>query len=133
MERSPPERRVMDLDAGFERVGLVDESEVSLAFLAEEFLEHVAEVEAHLGEGFGKAALGFLVDALDHGEQLGLGVDEIIVLVAEEIVALLEFIVFLDGIDVDGAHGLDLALEVVDEGLDMGPAWLAGDVGERID
>jgi hypothetical protein len=91
------------------------------------------EVEAHLGEGFREAALGFFVDALDYSEKLGLGVDEVIVLVAEEIVALLEFVVVLDGIDIDGAHGLDLALEVVDEGLNVGPVWLTGDVLKRVD
>jgi hypothetical protein len=48
-----------DLDAGFKRIAFVDQHQVGLALFAEEFLEHVTEVQLHLGEGFGEAALGF--------------------------------------------------------------------------
>ncbi len=101
-----------DFDAGFEGVVGVDEVEVGLAFFAEELLEHLAEVDADLGEGFGEQALGLGVDALDDFQQLGLGVDEVVVLVLEEIVAFFELVEFFDGVEVDGAHGVEAALDV---------------------
>ena len=112
-----------DLDAGFERVALVEQHEVGLALLAEEFLEHVAEVDlrtwAKVSE---KQALGFLVDALDDFEQLGLRGDQVVVLVAQEVVAFLEFLELLDGIEVDRAHRIEAALDVGDDGSRRSPS-----------
>ena len=103
-----------------------------MAFFAEEFFEHVAEVDADLGEGLGEAALGLLVDALDDGEEFGFGGDEVVVLIAEEVVAFFEFVVFLDGVDVDRAHGFDLTLEILDEDFDVVPVRFARHVGDVV-
>jgi len=74
-----------------------------------------------LVEGFGEAFGGFDVDFLDDGEEFGLGVDEVVVLAAEEVVAFFEFVEFGDGVEVDGADGVELALEVGEGFLDVVP------------
>ena len=103
-----------------------EQHEVGLAFFAEEFLEHLAEVDPDLGEGFGEQALGFRVDAFDDFEQLGFRGDEVVVLVLEEVVAFFEFLEFLDGVEVDRAHGIEAAFDVGDDGFDEIPVRLAG-------
>ena len=124
-----------DFDAGVEGVLVVDEEEVGLGAGAEEFGEHFAEVGADLGEGVGEEDGGFGVDALDEGEEFGLGADEVVVLALEEGVAFLEFLEFLDGVEVDGADGIELALEVGEGGGDEVPvgggvAELGSGIGE---
>ncbi len=115
-----------DFDAGFERVLLVEQGEVGLAFFAEELFEHLAEVDFDLREGLGEEAFGLGVDAVDDFEQLGFRGNEVVVLVLEEVVAFLEFLELFDGVEVDGAHGVEAALDVVDDGLDEVPVGLAG-------
>ena len=39
----------------------------------------------------------------------------------DEVVALFEFFKFFDGVDIDGTHGVELALEFADEGFDQLP------------
>ena len=95
-----------DLDAALERVALVHEDEVGLT-AREELGEHLLEVHADLLEGLREEFLGGLVDAGDRFEELGLAVDEVGVLLLEELVTLLEFVEFLNGVEVDGAHGID--------------------------
>ena len=45
---------------------------------AEQELEHIAEVLAHGGKGFGKAFGGLFVDFGNDLQKLGLGVDEVL-------------------------------------------------------
>ena len=54
------------------------------------------------------------VDAVDHFQQLRLGLHEIVVLLAEELVALLGFLVFLDGHQVHRPHFVDALLQRLD-------------------
>ena len=65
---------------------------------------------------------------LDDFEQFRFGLDQVVVLVAEEVVAFLEFLELLDGIEVDRAHGIQAALDVGDDDLDEIPVRFAGDV-----
>ena len=116
-----------DLDAAFERVVFVDEDEVGLAALAEEFLEGAAEVVADLDEGFDEAFFGFVVDALDDAEEFGFGVGEVVVFALEEVVAFFEFLEFLDGVEVDWAHAVEALFEVGDGGFDEVPVNVGGE------
>ena len=51
------------------------------------------------------------VDAVDDFEQLRLGLDQIVVLLGQELMALLGFLVFLDGHQVHRAHFVDARLQ----------------------
>ena len=96
-----------DVDGTLEDVGLVLQDQGRLA-AAEELGEGGAEglVDAGelLRELFGHVAGEFL----DEVEELFLGALHIAHLFGEEFVALGDFLVLLDGADVDGAEGLDL-------------------------
>ena len=82
---------------------------------AEKFGEHFAEVDPHLRERFGKKFLGRLVDPRDHVEQFPARVCQVGVLRFEESVALLEFVVFVDGVEVHRAHRVELAGQLLDD------------------
>ena len=66
-------------------------------------------------EGFGEEALGLGVDAFDDFEQFGFRRDQVVVLLAEEIVAFFEFFEFFDRVEVYRAHCIEAALDVGDD------------------
>ena len=123
--RSPPERSetlwscfpggfaMMSMPL-FERVVFIEQREVG-ATAAEEFGEHLAEVDSHLREGFREKLLRRLVDPRDHVEQFAARVGQVGVLRFEESVALLEFVVFVDGVEIHRAHRVELAGEFGDD------------------
>ena len=108
-----PGRPRHDLDAAFEQVVLVHQHQVGLA-AAEDLGEHGAEVVPDLLEGLPEHLAGLDVDAVDDFEQLRLGRDQVVVLLAEELVALLGLLVFLDGHQVHRPHLVNALLQVLD-------------------
>ena len=109
-----------NVDAGLERVILIHEDEIRLTS-AEELGEHDLEVIPDLVEGIGKEFLRGAIDLADHLQQLGLRVDEVGILLLEEDLALFEFLVFLNGLDIDGAHGVEALCEFLDDLFDARP------------
>ena len=93
-----------------------------------------------MSKSLGEEALGFDVDSVDDFEKFGLRVDEIVVLVFEEIVAFLQFIELLDGVQIDWAHCVEAAFDIGDNGFHEFPirftSHLAGNfnvIGRAID
>ena len=112
-----------DFDAGFERVFFVEENQVGFAFFPEEELEHLFEVFANSGKSLGETLGGFIVNFGDDFQELSLRIDEVFMLSDDEVVALFEFFEFFDSIHVDGAHGVELTLQLGDEGFNEVPVW----------
>ena len=102
-----------DVDAALQHVVLVHQHQVGLA-AAEDLGEHGAEVLADLLEGLAEHLARLDVDAVDDFEQLRLGLDQVVVLLAEELVALLGLLVFLDGHQVHRPHLVDALLQRLD-------------------
>ena len=99
-----------DVNAAFEQVVLVHQHQVGFA-AAEDLGEHGPEVVPDFLEGLPEHLAGLDVDAVDDFEQLRLGLDQVVVLLAEELVALLGFLVFLDGHQVHRPHLVDALLQ----------------------
>ena len=114
-----------DLDPALKRITFVHEKEVGLT-TAEELGEHLLEVQTDLLEGLGEELPGGLVDARNRLQKFLLGVHQVGVLLFEESVALLEFVVFLDGVEVHRAHRVDPLGEFGNDGLDPLPRDLRG-------
>ena len=76
-----PGRAGHDVDAAFQHVVLVHQNQVGFA-AAEDLGEHGAEVVADLLEGLREHLARLGVDAVDDFEQLRLGLDEVVVLLA---------------------------------------------------
>ena len=102
-----------DVNAGLQHVVFVREDEVGFA-AAEDLDKHVAEVVSDLDEGLHEHLLGLGVDAIDHLGQLALGFHQVVILRAEEGVALLCLLVLVDGHEVDRAHVVEPLLHGVD-------------------
>ena len=101
------------------------------AAAAEQFREHLAEIDPHLRESFREQFLGRAVDPGDDVEHFAAGRDQIVVLRFEETVTLLEFVVFVHGIEVDRAHVVELAGQVRDDLLETSPRWWIWPLGGR--
>ena len=123
--RSPPEssetlwsclpgRLRDDVDAALERIVFIEQHEVGFA-AAEELGEHLAEVDPDLLEGLREKLLGRLIDLRDDVEQFAARVRQVGVLRFEEGVTLLEFVVFLDGVEIHRAHRVELARQLGDD------------------
>ena len=103
-----------DVDAAIERIVFVEQDEVGAA-AAKKLGEHFAKVDPHLGERFGKELFGRLIDPGDHVEQFAARIRQVGHLCFEESVALFEFVVFLDGVEVDRSHRVELAGHLLDD------------------
>ena len=78
---------------------------------AEELAEHSLEMLAHGVEGLLKSQARFAIDRVDQFFELLFGIGEIGVLLAKELLALLEFVQLADGVKIDIAKALNLARE----------------------
>ena len=136
--RSPPEssetlckllagRLGDDLDAAFQGIVLVDEQEIG-APAAEKLGKHHLKIFANLGEGVGEKLLRGPIDFQDYGMELGLGIDQIGVLLLEENLTLFELVVFLNGVEIDRTHRLDALRQISHDFLDLFPAKQFGGV-----
>ena len=85
-----------DVNAALQHVVLVRQNQVRLA-AAEDLDEHRAEIVADFLERLHEHLPRLHVDAVDDFEQLRLGRDQIVVLLGQELIALLGLLVFLDG------------------------------------
>jgi len=139
--RSPPDRSEIawnffapglgnDFDAGFEDVGFVQKHEFGLAAFEEEG-EHFLEFFLDGVEGLGEQLLGLSVEFCDGGLEVADGLVDVVLLNGEEIVTLLEFVVFLERVHVDGAHLVDFFAQIVEPLLgffrvdfELGPEFL---------
>ncbi len=74
---------------------------------AEKLGEHLLEIDLHLLEGLGEELLRGPVDLLDRLEDLVLGGEKVGLLAGEELVALLQLVVFGDGLQVDRPDRLE--------------------------
>ena len=108
-----PGRAGHDVDAALQHVVLVHQHQVGFA-AAKDLGEHRAEVVADLLERLAEHLARLHVDAVDHFEQLRFGLNQVVVLLAEELVALLGFFVFLDGHQVHRPHLVDALLQRFD-------------------
>ena len=111
-----------------EQVLGVGELEPALA-TREERGEQRLEVGGHVGEGGGEDADDLGVDGPDHLGQLAAALLHVVELLLEELVALLERLVLLEGQRVDRAHDPQLALELADAGGGVGAVGELGALG----
>ena len=81
------------------------------AAAAEQLGEHFAEIDPHLRESFGEKFLGRAVDPGDDVEQFAARGRQIVVLGFEETVALFQFVVFVDRVEIHRTHVVELAGE----------------------
>ena len=95
-----------DVDAAFQHVAFVHEQQVRLP-AAEHLDEQRPEIFTDLSESIGKHLLRLRVDAVDHLQQLLLGLNEVVILAAEELVALFGLLVFVNGDEIDRPHFID--------------------------
>ena len=84
---------------------MVGEVEVGVAAV-KDFPEEDAEVVADALEGLEEHFAGLGVDAVEDFVEFGFGLDEVVVLAGEELEALLGFLAFFDGDEVDGADAV---------------------------
>ena len=89
------------------------------AAAAEELREHLAEVDPHLRERVREELLRRAVDLRDDVQQLFARGGEIVVLRFEKTVALLEFVVFVDGVEIDRAHVVELTGQLGDDRFEL--------------
>ncbi len=101
------------------------------AAAAEQLREHLAEVDPDLREGFGEELLRRVVDLRDHVQQLLARIGQVVVLRFEKTITLLEFIVLLDGVEVDRAHVVELAGELGDDRVELGGIDVGRWLGRR--
>src|ERR1019366_6056034 len=109
-----------DLYPALEDVVRLDEVDGGAA-APEQRVERVLEVLAYLREGDLELPLRGLVDLVDRGDELGLRLAQVVALRPQEVVALLELRVLLDGDEVDGPHAAHLLAQGVDLRLDRVP------------
>ena len=88
-------RRGHDVDAAFGQIGLVGEAHFALA-AAEQRLEHLSEVRVDAFEGFLEAAARFGVEFLNGFLGVADGIEQILPLGVQELVALLRFLEFFE-------------------------------------
>ena len=88
---------------------MVAEVEVGVA-AGKDFLKEKAEVVANALKGLEKHLAGLSVDAVENFVELGFGLDEVVVLAGEELKALLGFLAFLNGNQIDGADAFQSLL-----------------------
>ncbi len=109
-----------DIDAALQRVAFVQQGERGFA-TAEEFREHLLEIDLHLLEGVREELLRGAVDFLDRLENLVLGREQISLLAGEEFVAFFQFVVLGDRLHVDRTDGIERAPLLQHLGLQYGP------------
>ena len=88
---------------------MVGEIEVGVA-AGKDFLKEKAEVVANALEGLEEHFAGLGVDAVEDFVEFGFGLDEVIVLPGEELEALLGFLAFFDGDEVDRTDAVQFLL-----------------------
>ena len=108
-----PRRSGHNVNAAFKQVILIHQHQVGLA-PTKDFGEHHPEAVPDLLERVPEHLTGLNVDAVDDFEQLRLGLDQVVVLLAQELVALLGFLVFLDSDEVHRPHLVDALLQRLD-------------------
>jgi hypothetical protein len=109
-----------DVNAAFQNIVLVHEHEIGFA-AAKNFREHRAKILPNLFERLGEHLPCLDVDAADDLKQLGLGLNQIVVLLAQELITLFGFLVFLDGDQIDRPHFIQSLLQRFDLFGDGGP------------
>ena len=98
-----------NVNAAFQNIGLVAEVEIGIA-AGKDFLKKKAKVVANALEGLKKHLAGLGVDAVENFVELGFGLDKVIMLAGEELEALLGFLAFFNGDQVDGADAVQFLL-----------------------
>src|ERR1019366_1152447 len=119
-------RRADDIDAAIGDVLLVGEAHLAGA-AAEQRLEPDAEVGVDGFEGLGEFLAGNQVDFLNRLLGVADGIDQVLTLGAEEIVALLGLLILLHGGGVDGAETFDTVAHLVGRLLGIGHGVAIGD------
>ena len=95
-----------DVDAAFGQVGFVGEAHLALA-AAEQGLEHFLEVGVDAFEGFLEAAARFGVELLDGFLGIADGIEQVLALRVQELVALLRFVILFERLRIHRAQRFD--------------------------
>ena len=105
-----PGRTGQNINPAFKHIAVIDQRQIGFA-TPEDFHKQVAEVFTNLVEGFHKHLPGLGIDLIDHFQKLFFGLGQIVMLVSEELVPLLGFLVFIDRHQVDRTNLVQSFLE----------------------
>ena len=114
--------RDFDFDAGFQHIAFVREVEPRMA-AAEQFFKDLLEVVVDLLEARREQLFHLAAQFSDHAGQLALGLFDVRDLGFQEVVTFLDFLIFLDGADVDVAQTADLAADLGHAAAQLGQGF----------
>src|SRR6266566_3139279 len=107
-----------DFDSAVERIVFIEQGQVR-ASAAEELQEYFTKVDPYLSKGFAKQLPRSRVDLRNHVEQFATRISEVAILRFEKFVSLFQLVVFMNSIQVYGAHVVELRPKICDKLFDM--------------
>ena len=100
-----------DLDSAIQGVIFVQQLQISTA-AAKHFGKHLAKIRPHFCKCVCEKLLGGRIDPGDHIEQFTPRICQVRVLRFEKAMAFFQFIILLDGIEIDRSHAVELTRQL---------------------
>src|SRR4029077_7625199 len=102
-----------------ERVVFIQQGQVC-ASAPEELFEHFTEADPYLSKSLAEQLPCSRVDLRNHIEQFATRIGKVIILRFEKAVSLFQFVVLMNGIQVHGAHVIELCPKVANQLIEIG-------------